>query len=145
MEEAPAVDQPKSKWAARLFWAAALTYVVVFLGYFHSVHLFGTGETPEGRMRRYYLFGTALTPSPDGAFVDLGRRLSRTEHLNQRGPLLAAAAAVWATAILAGDAFLALLFGRRRLGAWMRFASAFGLGMGLLSLVVLGLGLSTLR
>jgi len=142
VSEAPAAGAATSNWAARFFWTAAIIYVVAFLGYFHSVHLFGTGETPEGRMRRYYLFGTALTPSSDGAFVDLGRRLSRTEHLHQRGPLLAAAGAIWATAILAGDAFLAFVFGRRRLGGWPRLVFAFGLGMGLLSLVVLGLGLA---
>ena len=120
----------------------ALTYVVVFLGYFHSVHLFGTGETPEGRQRRYYLLGTALTPSPESPLVDFGRRLGRTEHLWQRVPLLGAAGAILAVAVFAGDAFLALVFGRRRLGGWTRFTFAFGLGMGLLSLVVLALGLS---
>jgi hypothetical protein len=138
-----AAPQERSSPLSRfVFWSIALTYVVVFLGYFHSVHLFGTGETPESRQRRYYLLGTALTPSPESPLVDLGRRLGRTEHMYQRGPLLTVAGAILVVAVLAGDAFLALMFGRRRLGGWTRFVVAFGLGMGLISLTVLALGLS---
>jgi 4-amino-4-deoxy-L-arabinose transferase-like glycosyltransferase len=133
---------PSSKPSSVLFWTFALGYVAVFLAYFHSVHLFGTGETPEGRMRRYYLLGTSLTPSPESAFVDLGHRLAKTQHLYQRGPLLVNALGILGAAVLLGDAFLALAVGRRRLGGWTRFVLAFGLGAGLLSLVVLGLGLA---
>jgi 4-amino-4-deoxy-L-arabinose transferase-like glycosyltransferase len=132
-----------ARWA---FWILAAVYFALFFGWFHSARLFGTGDTPEGRQRRYYLLGVALTPSPESALVDLGKRLAVTDHLHYRIPLIGAASLIWIAAILAGDAFLCLLLNPQRkqgkIGGWTRFAFAFGLGMGLLSLVVLGLGLA---
>jgi 4-amino-4-deoxy-L-arabinose transferase-like glycosyltransferase len=125
----------------RAFWILATVYFATFLAWFHVQRLYGTGDNPEGRQRRYFVLGTALMPSQDSGIIDLGRRLANVEFMPQRIPLVGGAAAIWIVATLLGDSILRLTLGRTRLGGWTRFTYAFGVGMGALSLVTLGLGL----
>lgn len=127
---------PQRRMSA-LVWLV-MAAVLAFNALFYTAPLYNSGSTPADRVRRFELVELTRELTRDTI-----ERLSHVEHLPQRVPIVLTALAIVGTAVFLGDLLLglALLPQRPQLGP-QRWLDAFGLGMGLLSLLVQAFGLA---
>lgn len=127
--------------------------VLMFQLFFYTQTLFESGSTDETRLSRIQILEATVAqpePSVPNLLVDALHRLSSFRNLAQRLPLFWTALAIALTALALGDLARSTLLSRRcvvaelgRTGRGLeRLLIAFGLGMGILSLLTQLLGLA---
>lgn len=129
---------------AFIFLPAAIAFAAAFQLLFYSTPLYNSAAKPENRIVRWQILPLAIAASTPGNpnWWDLTRqRFSHPENLKQRLPMLAFATGAWLAAIAIGYAVRQVVV---RVETDSRLENAlidFGLGMGILSLAIQGLGL----